>query len=174
MSLIFALYFSSQRAWSKTADHQEIMGNLQLAVAFLSQDLQAAPIDSISLAADGMAISCLTMKDSDGQLHFTADGRPIWDHWLVFYASGDKVFRREVPWPEAPSAREIPIKLEAYNGQTLASFRDGKGRVLTRRLDDFKITNPSGTSLFHYRLSVKRKKVGEPHLIIEGSIRPRN
>jgi type II secretory pathway pseudopilin PulG len=175
MALIFALYFNGQRAWAKNSDHQDVMGNAQVSIAFLSDDLQSAPFGSVTIAADGSAISFLTMKNTDGQRTYTDEGRPLWDHWLVYYQSGDNLIRREVPWPESdPALREIPIRIEGYNGQTLDGFRDGEGRILTRRLEAFRVSNPSGTSLVHYAVSVKRKKNIGKILTLEGTIRPRN
>jgi len=174
VGLIFALYANSYRVWKKSADHQEVMSGLQTIVSFLTKELQAAPFESVTIDSDQEAISFLTLKDNDGRSNYTDDGRPLWHHWLLFYRSGESLYRRTIDWTAPEVNREVPVELTVQSGQPLSSFRNGEGRRLTDQLEEFQVSNPSGSKVVNYRLLLRRKGEVQNIITLEGAVRPRN
>ena len=150
------------------------MGDMQVALAFFTEDLQATSFDSVSITPDKAAIGLLTMKDSNGDRHYGVDGRPIWDHWVLYYADNQSLFRLDVPWPAPQTTRQTPVDITAFSSQPLSSFLTGDGRVLSRNLQNFEVEIPSGSRLVNYKLTVERKGRTNQTLTLEGTVQPRN
>lgn len=174
MTLIFALYFNSHRAWKKNSDHQEIMGDMQVAMAFFTDDLQSSSFDSVSVTADNAAIGLLTMKDNNGKRHYGPDGRPIWNHWVLYYADNQRLLRQDVPFPADEATRQTPVTVNAFSGQPLSAFLTSDGRALTRNLQSFSVEIPPSSRLVTYSVTIERPGRTNQTLTLEGSIRPRN
>lgn len=174
MALVFMLYFNSHRAWKKSSEHQQVMGEMQVALAFFAEDLQATSFDSVSLTPDKKAIGLLTMKDGNGDRHYGVDGRPIWDHWVLYYAEGQSLLRLDVPWPVPQSNRQTPVNITAFSSQPLSSFLTGDGRILSRNLQNFEVEVPPGSRLVHYKLTVEKQGKTNQTLTLEGTVQPRN
>lgn len=174
MTLIFSLYVNSHRAWKKSAEHQEVMGDLQVTIGFLSEELQRAPFDSLSIDTDKAALAFLSNSTDDGATLFTEDGRPLWHHWLLYYQAGSNLHRLSVPWSAPELDREFSSTLTAFSGEPLSFYRTGAGRILTRQLIEFQINNPPSSNLIEYSLKVHRKADANKIITLEGAISPRN
>ena len=114
--LIFALYVGSHRAWAKSSEHQEVLGEVQVALASLTEGLQSTAFPSVSLESDGSAVSFLTLKDDNGLPHYNSFGQPVWHHWILYYVQDSQLLRHTIPWPATVTERESPLPITSVSG----------------------------------------------------------
>lgn len=174
MTLVLGVYFNSHRAWVKSSDAQQVIADIQVSLGFLTNELQAASFESITITPDNQALSFLSMKDEQGNIEYNAEGRPLWNRWLIYYASGDRLYRKEVPWVAPPLTREVGVPIRDFEGEELDTYLDGTGKVLSRHLESWEVSNPASTQVVRYQITTQAERNDDRKLTLEGSIRPRN
>lgn len=155
----------------------QALGDLQLATARLSRELEQSCWDSLTV--DGEAVSFLSAMDGAGRCHVTPQGEPLWQQFVVYFRDpqSSELCRRELP---LPAAGQVPIRLEATDvglgPRPLNPTYLVAGNRVMRHCSAFQPELPPGTRSLSFRLETTRPQRNQPPARCElvGRVLPRN
>lgn len=156
MTAVMAIYIVGVGAWRKGGVRAELLQDLQVASSRIVKDLERTSYASLSIGPTRDTISVLTMFDETGQFALDANGKPIWDRWVVYFRVGDELRRQEVAWGATPDVRATPVPIELLSPpQTLANYASG-GRVIARDIYNFEVSVVPDTTSISVKLRLRR------------------
>ena len=164
-TLVFGAYAAGLKSMFKSQAQNELLSELQVMARRVSNEMQQTSIESVSLSADGEAVSYLTCYDADGIPQLSPGGSPLWEAYLVVYLDRTikSVVLNRVDLKNTSPQRTVPTPIEKFKtgGTTkpINSYRNA-GRPIARYIEDLNIelfpSLPGG-----YRFSIEAVKPAE-------------
>lgn len=146
MGLIFVTFNVGSRSFRSTHLQSELRGDMGVLTNNLSRELERSIYSSLSLTSQGLSV--LSAQDSSGRFVIGADGRPIWQRFVIYYRFADEVRRRDLELAP-PLTAAAPIEnCDLGSGlQPLSFYLDGEGRALARNVARFAPSVPEAGRL---------------------------
>lgn len=157
--LVFALLQSGARSFGITMSRSTLQGELSRALARLQGEVRRSSASLVSVSRDPArfnrdGVSLCGLRDWRASASYSPEGSPLWDEYLVYYATTESPGRllRRVDHPAgAPYTRPLPSFAMPDNPAGSDSS------VLAQHVEEFKLAYDGGSSSLGVSLLLRRR-----------------
>jgi len=163
MLALGAVYRMGAADFSQTMAHSEMLGQARVVAGTLSREVGTSSYDSLSISDDRQAASFLVRFGTAGTFAFNpADGRPLWQSYVVYYLEDGALKRRLLPLPAGGLDHAIPIEEYAPWGRKPVNSWRGDGAMVAAGLKVCRFESFSGRLRLTLQMQYKRVGRDEP------------
>lgn len=167
--LMFVALQSGTRSYGIAMSRSSLQGDLNRSLARLQGEIRRSSASLVTVAADPTRLVqgqarhglCLgSLQDWRANTSYTADGDPLWDEYIVYYATMEqpgRLVRQTHRPPGAPYLAPM-VGFSASSHMTDTPATHGFGTlVLAQHLEEFRLRYDGGSSVLELQMCLRRR-----------------
>lgn len=137
LAMVYSSLVMGVRAYRSTENLADVQQKALTAMRTIVEEAASSP--ATSLRVEAAAFLFLSARDAAGRIHYAADGRALWQKWVLFYfdPTTSTVYRKELALvPSANPPGVVPSVATLRDNPALAPLR------VATRISDLHFTPP--------------------------------